>query len=394
MADCVQPGSTDVPVPELSDGAVRLRARKLDDVDAMVQMCRDPESVRWTTVPSPYSRADAQRFVTEISPAGWRDKSVHGWAIEAADGTTEGPPGRSLRFAGNIDVRTDPRPDIGFMLHPWARGRGVMTRAVRLATRWCFDIVGMPVIHWETHKGNLASWRVAWACGFGFHGEVPAYSPQRGELRDAWLASLHPGDDGTPRTTWWEVPVLGGERVRLRPHTGDDLSRIAEACGDPGTRRWLPTMPSPYTVDNARAFVTGCRLQESLGQKVTWAVADRDSDTMLANVGLFGLEDPMCPGSAEIGYWAHPDARSRGVVREAVELVLAHAFAPRVDGGLGRHRVQLGSSWTNAASRRVADRAGFTQVGHFRLDGVVGATEEERIIEDGAWYDLLATDRA
>lgn len=377
----------DVDVPVLSDGVVTLRVRRLDDVDAMTEMCRDPEFARWTTVPAPYERDDAVRFVTEMSPAGWRDQTDYGWAIEAvADG---GPP----RFAGTIDIRTQPRPDIGFGLHPWARGRGLMTRAVRLATRWGFDVVGMPVVHWETHRGNLGSWRVAWACGFTFHGEVPSYAPQRGELRDAWLGMLSATDDGTPQTLWCEVPVLDGDRVRLRPHTDADLPRIVEACSDPTSRHWMSELPDPYTLDDARRWVEQCRLQESLGTKVTWAVADRHTDRLVANVGFFRLTDPMFPGTAEIGYWSHPDARGRGLLGEAVELAIDHAFRPETDGGLGRHRVQLGASWNNGASRRVAERAGFRQVGHFRLDGLVGADRAARVHEDSAWYDLLVSDR-
>lgn len=376
----------DVDVPVLTDGVVSLRARHRDDIDAITRMARDPDSQAWTTVPAPYSRSDSEQYVDEISPVGWRDQTSYGWAIDAPDD------GGRPRFAGNVDIRAGARPDVGFMLHPWARGRGVMTRAVRLATRWAFDVVGMPVVHWETYVGNLASWRVAWACGFSFHGEVPAYSPQRGRLRDAWLGTLRPTDDGQPRTTWWEVPVLDGERVRLRPHRDDDVARIVQSCTDPATRHWLPGLPSPYGVDDARAFITGCRLQAAIGQKVCWVVADRESDLMLADVGLFGLADARCPGSAEMGYGAHPDARGRGVMSEAVELALAHAYASRDDGGLGRHRVQLGASWNNTASRRVAERAGFTQVGHFRLDGVVGV-DADQVLEDGAWYDRLATDR-
>ena len=64
---------------------------------------------------------------------------------------------------------------------------------------------------------------------------------------------------------------------------------------------------------------------------------------------------------------------------------MAHAFTPIADGGLGRHRLQIGSSWGNAASRHVAERAGFTLVGHFHADGVVGRGE----LDDGAWYELL-----
>jgi RimJ/RimL family protein N-acetyltransferase len=104
---------------------------------------------------------------------------------------------------------------------------------------------------------------------------------------------------------------LEGERVRLRAHTEADLARIVEACSGDATQHWLP-MPRPYAERDAREFVLGCRLAESLGQKVTWAVADRHDDRMLANVTVFRLDDTFSPTSGEIGYWAHPDAARRG----------------------------------------------------------------------------------
>ncbi len=371
-----------VEVPVLSDGVVTLREHLPADVDAVTQMCRDPEFARWTTVPVPYERGMAEQFIGEVVPGAWRDQTSFCWAIEAADDEAR------ARFAGNLDVRTRPRPDIGYGLHPWARGRGVMARAVRLATRWAFDIAGLPVMHWECHAGNLDSWRVAWACGFSFEGTASAYSPQRGELRDAWLGILRAGDEQRPQTRWLETPTLEGERVRLRPYTDVDLPRMVEACRDPRTRHWLPTLPDPYTLESARAFVGRCRLDASLGKRVGWAVADRDSDLFVADIGIFDLSREMCPGSGEIGYLTHPSARGRGVMTEAVRLAREHAFAPAEEGGLGCHRLQLGASWGNAASRHVAERAGFRQAGHFRLDGRLG----DGTYQDGAWYDLLADD--
>jgi RimJ/RimL family protein N-acetyltransferase len=370
----------DAGVPVLTDGVVTLRAHVLDDVDAVTEMCRDPEFARWTTVPLPYEKAMAEEFIAETVPDAWRAQDWFCWAIESAD--DQGRP----RYAGNLAVRSRPRPDLGYGLHPWARGRAVMSRAVRLATRWAFDTLGMPVMHWECHAGNFDSWRVAWACGFSFEGTASAYSPQRGELRDAWLGVLRPDAPQTPATRWLEVPVLEGARVRLRPYADDDLAPMVEACRDPRTRHWLPHMPDPYTLDTARDYVRQCRLDASLGRRVTWAVADRDSDAFMADVGIFGLTKPLCPGSGEVGYVAHPSARGRGMVTEAVRLALGHAFAPVADGGLGCHRLQLGASAGNAASRHVAEAAGFSQVGYFRLDGLLG----DGTYEDGAWYDVLA----
>ena len=37
-------------VPELTDGVVRLRAHRVEDVDRIVEQCVDEESIRWTTV--------------------------------------------------------------------------------------------------------------------------------------------------------------------------------------------------------------------------------------------------------------------------------------------------------------------------------------------------------
>jgi RimJ/RimL family protein N-acetyltransferase len=87
--------------------------------------------------------------------------------------------------------------------------------------------------------------------------------------------------------------------------------------------------------------------------------------------------------SAEIGYWAHPDARGRGVMSEAVRLAVRHAFIPTQDGGLGRRRLQLIAAGGNAASQHVACVNGFVQVGRDRKAELLG---------DGTFADLVRFD--
>ncbi|GAA5116468.1 GNAT family N-acetyltransferase [Pseudonocardia adelaidensis] len=367
--------------PTLTDGVVTLRAHTAADLDALVVLARDPETVRWTSIPEPYEQADARRWVEVTVPAGWREGTAARWVVEEDGG-----------FAGQVDVHLGAPPFVGYGLLAAARGRGLMSRALRLAAHWAFTQADAPVLHWWAQAGNLASWRVAHACGFTFEGTRRRAVRRSGELVDGWFASLMPDEEMAPRTTWWPLPELRGEHVRLRPHTDADLPRIAEACSDARTRHWMPALPHPYTVESARAFVLGCRLAESLGQKVTWAVADRDDDRLLANVSVFRLDDDLNPTGGEIEYWAHPDARGRGVVGEAVDLVVAHAFAPREEGGLGRHRLQIGASRDNTASRHVAERAGFTLVGEVHQDAVVGVGAD-RTLDDGVWYELLTSRR-
>src|SRR5215510_10046035 len=116
-------------VPVLTDGVVTLRAHTEDDIDAVHEMCQDPEMQRWTTIPVPYRRENAVTFLTEMVPNGWRDGGSWAWAIEY-DG----------KFAGTVDLH-DGRGrggEIGFSVAPWARGAGVMTRAVKLVVRHAF----------------------------------------------------------------------------------------------------------------------------------------------------------------------------------------------------------------------------------------------------------------
>ncbi|MDQ3383709.1 MAG: GNAT family N-acetyltransferase, partial [Actinomycetota bacterium] len=313
------------PVPELTDGVVTLREHHDCDVDDIVTMCRDEDFARWTSVPVPYEREHAVGFVRDIVRSGWADGSARCWAIEAPD--DDGTP----RYAGNLAVRGTPVADIGFGLHPWARGRGLMRRAIGLATRSAFDEGGVAVVHWRAHVGNVASRRTAWACGFTFGGAVPRLLTERGEAVDAWTGWLLPDDEAAPRTTWLESPVLHGERVRLRPWRDEDVARIVESCSDPRTSHWLEFMPSPYTEADARAWLTRTVEQASLGRAVNWALADPATDQVLGSVGAMDISG----GEAEVGYWTHPDARGRGAMGGAVRLIVRHAFTPETNGGLG-----------------------------------------------------------
>jgi len=370
---------TDLP-PVLTDGVVTLRPYRTDDVPDMIHTAQDPLYVQYTTVPSPYSAQDALHRIEQVRVDMVEGKGTY-WAIEAMDGDRP-------RFAGTMDVRMGPPPDVGYGLAPWARGRGFMSRALRLAARWAFDELNLPILHWSTHAGNFASWRVAHACGFSFHGVQPLVLPHRGALVDGWFATLRPGDEPAPRTTWWDIPVVEGDRVRLRPLADSDVPRIAEACADPATQFYLVHLPGPYTEDDAREFVARTRLNAALGTAVSWGIADRTDDRLIGNVSVFRLDDVYQPTGAEIGYWAHPDGRGRGAISEGAALAVAQAFRSRADGGLGRDRLQLGASVDNAGSRGIAERLGFSSLGIHHRDGIVGRGAERRA-DDGAWYELL-----
>jgi RimJ/RimL family protein N-acetyltransferase len=71
-------------------------------------------------------------------------------------------------------------------------------------------------------------------------------------------------------------------------------------------------------------------------------------------------------GVTEIGYWAAPEARGNGYLAEATEALARWTLAE-----VGFHRVELRIAAGNAASRRVAEKAGFRAEGVARSAGYV-----------------------
>lgn len=352
-------------VPVLVDELVTLRAHVPGDVDAMLEMAHDPDMIRWTAIPTPHTREMSEHFALEHIPAGWNEGTSRGWAIEV-DG----------RYAGNVDLRQEPIADIGFALHPWARGRGVMVRAVRLAVDWALNNTAVEVVHWRAHVGNEASLRVAHAAGFTLHGTSPGILHERGRVLDAWTGSIRFGDAPVPRTPWVGSQIVESDRLRLRPFTAHDVERIVQACSDPISRHWLATLPSPYTRAAAERYLADCAWNAANGTQATWCVADRDTDTMIGNVAVMDLRN----GGGELGYWMHPDARGRGLMTEAVGLVVEHAWT-----ALDRHRLTLYAAAGNAASNAIATANGFTRYGTQHRAEPLG----DGSYDDANGYELL-----
>src|SRR6478672_5776407 len=96
-----------------------LRRHRRSDAEPIYEQCQDPEFARFTTIPVPYTRADADWFLDHVAD-GWADGTLAAFAIEI-DG----------RFAGTVDLRLQEGAwaEVGYGLASWARGRGVMTRS-------------------------------------------------------------------------------------------------------------------------------------------------------------------------------------------------------------------------------------------------------------------------
>lgn len=262
--------------------------------------------------------------------------------------------------------------------------------AVVAAASGCLDeafAAGVRQILWRAQVGDERSRRVAWACGFTFEGSLRADWRVGSELSDSWVATLLSDDSREPKTRWLEPVVMAAPGVILRDESADDERRYLETMQDPESLQWLGTLSLPRTVEAFRSRFARRHDGPSMGTSVAWTVADPETDRYLASINVFGIGgiDHL---SAEVGYRTHPDARGHGVLTSALRQVVAHAFMPVEDGGLGLERVSLGAGAPNLASQGVARSCGFVETGRDRqcydlYDGTV---------VDLIRFDLLRSD--
>ena len=192
------PPLPDQPLPDLTGialttGRLILKAMELQDIDVVTAVCQDPEIQKWTTVPSPYTRADAESYITKIAPAG------RAAGTDAVFGLYHATTGDFLGVVGlhGISAASATRSaqaEIGYWLAPAARGHGYITEAVQAACRWAFAVLELDRIGWFAFAPNEASRKVVLRAGFTMEGTWRSKHVHRGQIVDTWIGSLLPGD--------------------------------------------------------------------------------------------------------------------------------------------------------------------------------------------------------
>jgi RimJ/RimL family protein N-acetyltransferase len=154
-----------LPDPPLADEDVVLEPFSAADVGALVEACNDPAVARFTFIPAPYGRSDAELFV-----GGQNERRRAGEAIDLAIRAREG--GALLGATGLRVFRPERSScEIGYWVAPHARGHGIAPRAVSMLARWALDALPLERIELTPDVENRPSQRVAEKAGFALTSE-------------------------------------------------------------------------------------------------------------------------------------------------------------------------------------------------------------------------------
>jgi RimJ/RimL family protein N-acetyltransferase len=153
-------------------------------------------------------------------------------------------------------------------------------------------------------------------------------------------------------------PELSDGRLRLRALLPEDKPAVVAGLNDPECGRFLWAPPFPYTDADFDEFHEGSARAWTERRQAFWTVTDATDGSVLAAISLH-IEERR--EAAEIGYWAGPWARRRGVMATAVRLVRDWGF-----DDLELERLEIAAHIDNVASQRVALAAGFSREGVMR----------------------------
>lgn len=131
-------------------------------------------------------------------------------------------------------------------------------------------------------------------------------------------------------------------------------------------RPWMGWISSePLSIEERRSKMAAWHIRWEGGEDFSYAIVDDAGGELL---GGCGLNRRTAPDGLDLGYWVRGDRTGQDIATDAAGALVEAAFS--VDGIT---HVEIRHDAANAASRRVAEKLGFTCIGEQRDDVVAPA---------------------
>lgn len=153
--------------------------------------------------------------------------------------------------------------------------------------------------------------------------------------------------------------TLSSKRIVLRRFQEEDAEAFAQYRSDPHVARYQGWQ-IPYSIDKARGLIEALR-EATPGEPGSWfqfAVELQQTGQIIGDCALRCSRRE--PRQAELGFTFAKAHQRKGYASEAVQRLLQYAFTK-----LALNRVFAITHDENKAARRLLERAGFREEGHF-----------------------------
>jgi RimJ/RimL family protein N-acetyltransferase len=236
---------------ELPDYGIRLRRMRPDDAPALAESRSDPTTAQFQSWETPFSLDKATEVIASMNdidvpqPGRWMNVAI----ADAATDIYLGDSGLRLSDNGRS-------AELGYILSPAARGRGIATAAASAIIEWLFEDPQRTRILADLHPDNVASARVVERLGFIYEGC---------SRQSYWVGDVVSDDAhyGLLRSDW----QVWNTRLRTRPNavrlievTNDNLCAVSALTTHKSQERFVAPMTGSFRDALIREEVDGVAL--------------------------------------------------------------------------------------------------------------------------------------
>lgn len=148
-------------------------------------------------------------------------------------------------------------------------------------------------------------------------------------------------------------PVLESERLILRQVTLKDVNEIFFLRSDAEVGKYIARAPEK-SIKTAEDFILARQKDIQEHKSSYWGITVKGDDLVVGTICLWNFTNDNTV--AEVGYDLHPNAQKKGVMNEALQLVLSFGFDK-----LKLHQIEAFTQKENTSSIALLKRQHFEQ---------------------------------
>jgi ribosomal-protein-alanine N-acetyltransferase len=153
-------------------------------------------------------------------------------------------------------------------------------------------------------------------------------------------------------------PILETERLFLRRVAITDVNEIMTLRSDPETMKFIPR-PLVKTIEDALEHIAMIDGKIATNEGINWAITLKGSSKLIGIIGHYRIKPEHY--RAEIGYMILPEYNGKGIVSEAIKVVIKYGFEV-----MQLHSIEAVIDPENYASAKVLEKNEFVKEAHFK----------------------------
>ena len=150
---------------------------------------------------------------------------------------------------------------------------------------------------------------------------------------------------------------LESERLLLRQITLDDVSAVFALRSNPETMKYIPR-PLVTTIEEVTNHIKMIQDKIETNEGINWAITLKGDPKMIGIIGHYRIRWEHF--RSEIGYMLLPEYHGKGIVTEAIQLMIHYGF-----NEMRIHSLEAIIAPENSASARVLEKNNFEKEAHF-----------------------------